>query len=173
MAWTSKLSLVACATIIILALFTAYDLNGQSFDFSDKHLVLVVSDSMDGDVVEYDINSFPAYSLVMVENLSPYERQFLRIGDVVSYYDNGTQVIHRVVQINDGNVYVHGDNNHSTEIVKLEDINGRAIGTSSLLGHALALVSGNFIAFLVVMFVISAAIVIYGVYRSEPKEAAE
>jgi hypothetical protein len=55
----------------------------------------------------------------------------------------------------------------------LDDINGKVIGTSPLMGKALALVSNNFIAFLAAMFVIAAAIAVYGVYRADPKEAVE
>jgi len=168
-----KLTAIIIASIAIACGLCLYHFNGDSIDPTDRQVVLVVTDSMDGDVREYQIKSFPADTLVMVEKLSPYEKQFLRVGDVISYNDNGTLVHHRVVQVNDGSVYVHGDNNHSTEIVMLEDVNGRVIGTSPLLGHALALVSNNFIAFLAVLFVIAAAIAVYGVYRSDPEEAAE
>jgi len=173
MAWTSKLPLFACATIIILALFTAYDLNGGSFDFTDRELILVVTDSMDGDVNKYDIDSFPANTLVMVEHLPISEVRFLREGDVISYNDEGIKVQHRIIQANGDSFYVHGDNNHSTEVVLLEDVNGKVVGTNWILGHILALISSNFLAFLVVMFVISASIAVFGVYRKSPREAAE
>jgi hypothetical protein len=168
-----KLKAIIIASVAIACGLCLYHFNGDSVSPADRQVVLVVTDSMDGNVTEYDIDSFPANTLVMVKHLSPYERQFLRVGDVVSYNDNGTLVHHRVVQVNEGSVYVHGDNNHSTEIVQLDDINGKVIGVSPAMGQALALVSGNFIAFLAVMFVIAAAIAVYGVYRSDPKEAVE
>lgn len=169
----TKLKAIIIASVAIACGLYLFHFNGDSVSPADRQVVLVVTDSMDGDVREYEIDSFPADTLVMVKHLSDYERQFLRVGDVVSYRDGDTLVHHRVVQVNEGSVYVHGDNNHSTEIVMLDDINGRVIGTSPVLGHALALVSNNFIAFLAVLFVIAAAIAVYGVYRADPKEAAE
>jgi len=168
-----QLKAIVIVSVAIACGLCLYHFNGDSISPADRQVVLVVTDSMDGNVTEYEIDSFPANTLVMVKHLSPYERQFLRVGDVVSYDDNGTLVHHRVVQVNEGSVYVHGDNNHSTEIVMLDDINGKVIGTSPLMGQALALVSNNFIAFLAAMFVIAAAIAVYGVYRADPEEAVE
>ena len=168
-----KMKAIIIASVAIACGLYLFHFNGDSINPADRQVVLVVTDSMDGDVTEYAIDSFPADTLVMIEKLSPYETQFLRVGDVISYYENGTLVHHRVVQVNTGSVYVHGDNNHSTEIVMLDDINGKVIGTSPLMGQALALVSNNFIAFLAAMFVIAAAIAVYGVYRADPEEAVE
>ena len=169
----TKLKAIVIASVAIACGLVLFHFNGDSVDPTDRQVVLVVTDSMDGDVREYEIDSFPADTLVMVKHLSPYERQFLRVGDVISYHYDGSLVHHRVVLIGDGYVYVHGDNNHSTEKVMLEDINGKVVGTSIVLGHALAFVSSNFMLFLAAMFVIAAAIAVYGVYRADPKEAVE
>lgn len=168
-----KLKAIIIASVAIACGLCLFHFNGDSIDPTGRQVVLVVSDSMDGDVTEYRIDSFPADTLVMVEHLSDYEKRFLRVGDVISYRDSGALVHHRVVLVGEDYVYVHGDNNHSTEKVMLEDVNGRVVGTSPLLGHALALVSNNFIAFLAVLFAIAAAIAVYGVYRSDPEEAVE
>ena len=168
MAWTSRIAILACALIVISCVFVYYDLNGNSLNPIDRQLILVTSDSMDGDVTEFDVDSFPANTLVMVEQLSDYERKFIRVGDVISY-DNGTVLVqHRVVEVNKGVVIVHGDNNHSTEVVTLDEINGRVIGTNWVLGHTIALVSGHFLIFLAVMFVLAAFVTVFAVY-SDPK----
>ena len=170
MAWTSKLPLFACAFIIALSAYVIFDFNGGSFDLTNRELILVVTDSMDGNVTEYEVDSFPTNTLVMVEHLSDYEAQFLRVGDVVSYNHDGFLVQHRIIQVNSDSVYVHGDNNHSTEVVSLDDINGRVVGTNWILGHALSFISSNFLIFLVVMFAICSALVVYGIYKSKPEE---
>jgi len=163
----------AILAVVILAVLWVFHFNGNSLDPTDRQVVLVVTDSMDGDVTEFDIDSFPADTLVMVQHLSPYETQFLRIGDVISYRDSGALVHHRVVLVGEGYVYVHGDNNHSTEKVMLEDVNGRVIGTSWVAGHLMAFISGNFLAFLAALFAVSSALVVYAVYSGRGEEVAE
>ena len=168
MAWTSKIAVLACALIVISCAYVYYDINGGSLDPTNRQLVLVTTDSMDGDVTDYDIDSFPANTLVMVEHLSDYEKKFIRVGDVISYDNGHVLVQHRVVEVHNGVLYVHGDNNNSTQVVSSEDVNGRIIGTSWILGHALSFISDHFLLFLLFMFVLSASAAAYGVY-SVPK----
>ena len=166
----SRKAALACALLLLLPAVVVWDLNGDSFDLRDREVVLVVTDSMDGDNHEYDIGSFPADTLVMIEHLDGQERRFLRIGDVISYSDQGTLVHHRVVQVGDGYVYVHGDNNHSTEKVMMDDINGKVVGTNWVLGHMLAWISANFYVFLAMLFVIGSIIIVYAVYSDKGTE---
>ena len=175
MAWTSKLPLFACACILILSAYVIYDLNGKSFDFSDKQVVLIVSDSMDGDNHEYAIGSFPADTLVMVQHLPDNEKRFLRVGDVIAYKDGSILMHHRIVQVNPDSVYVHGDNNHSTEIVSYEGIDGKVVGTNWILGHVLAFIEGHFLAFLGIMFALCCGLILCAThpFATERKEEAE
>ena len=172
MAWTSKLPLIACACILVLSAYVIYDLNGGSFDMSDRHLVLVVSDSMDGNITEYDVDSFPANTLIMVKHLNSQEVRFLRVGDVVSYRDDGVLVQHRVIQVESDHVYLHGDNNHSTQKVNLEDVEGKVVGTNWVLGHLMAWIGSNYLAFIAAMFAICAVVIIYGAVSDRKKEVA-
>ncbi len=167
------LTLLAIVAIIAVPVVTFYDFNGNSFDVADRQVVLVATDSMDGDVHDYAIDSFPANTLVMIEHLSEQEKLFLRVGDVVSYNDGGSLVHHRVVQTGNGYVYVHGDNNHSMEKVALEDINGRVVGTNWVIGHILAAISANFLLFLCCMFVVGSIAIVFAVYFGSPKGVAQ
>jgi len=172
MAWTSKLAIVACALIVIACSCAYYDLSGGSLNPTDKQLILVTTDSMDGDVTGFDVDSFPANTLVMVEHLSELDKKFIKIGDVISYESNHVLVQHRVIAVNQGSITVHGDNNHSTEVVSLESVNGKVVGTNWVIGHVIAFISGHFLIFLTFMFILAAVVAIYAVY-SEPKPRRE
>ena len=167
------LTILAIVAIIAVPVVTFYDFNGHSLDISDRQVVLVVTDSMDGDVHDYDIGSFPANTLVMVEHLSYQEKRFLRIGDVISYYDGDMLIHHRIVKVEGDTFYVHGDNNHSTDKVNIDDINGVVVGTNVWIGHATSFVQHNFLVFLGIMFVLCSALIVYAVYSGEPKKEVE
>ena len=147
MAWTSKLLLLACACILILSTYVVYDLNGNSMDFSNRQMVLVVSDSMDGDEDRYEVDSFPANTLVMIEHVPDNEVRFLRVGQILSYHDGPTLIHHRIIQVNDDSFYVKGDNGHSTDKVMFGDVNGVVVGTNSWIGGILSWLSNNFHCF--------------------------
>ena len=164
MAWTTKVAVLACAITIISCAYVMYDLNGGSMDLSDREVILVISDSMDGDVQGFDIGSFPADTLVMIQHLQENELKFLKVGDVISYHSQNTLFHHRVVKVDSESVYVHGDNNHSTEKVYYSSINGKVVGTNWVLGHAVSFLSDNFYLFLVAMFVLCSGLIVYAVY---------
>ena len=166
------LTLIAIIAIIAISVVFVYDFNGHSLDLADRQVILVVTDSMDGDEHDYAIDSFPANTLVMVQHLDGQEKRFLRVGDVVSYHDKGTLVHHRVIQVEDGYVYLQGDNNHSTEKVFMSEINGKVVGTNWILGHLVAIISSNFLAFLALIFTISAAAVTYTIVSDNKKGVA-
>ena len=73
MAWTSRIAILACALIVISCAYIIYDLNGESLDFSDSEVILVVTDSMDGDVSEYAVDSYPADTLAIVKSIPAHE----------------------------------------------------------------------------------------------------
>lgn len=167
------LTILAIVAIIAVPVVTFYEFNGHSLDISDRQVVLVVTDSMDGDVHDYDIGSFPANTLVMIQHLPDNEKRFLKVGDVISFYNGDMLIHHRIVSTDMQNdaVMVHGDNSHSTERVLLKDINGKVIGTNHWIGFLTDLILSNFLVFLGVLFVICSAAVVYAVYRDNPKEA--
>lgn len=174
MAWTSKILALACVCAVGLCAYALYDFNGNSFDFSDREVILVVTDSMDGDVHEFAIGSFPSDTLVMVQHLPDNEKRFLKEGDVISYKgSDGVLMHHRITQVNFNSVYVHGDNNHSTEIVSYESINGKVVGTNWVLGHLLAFIDGYFFVFLGIMFALCCALIIVAMRPFSPEGKGE
>lgn len=168
---SKKKTMIAVAIVVIVSSFcvyTFYDLNGGSFDLSDREALLIVTDSMDGDVTEYDIDSFPKNTFVMVKHLSEQEKLQIQIGDVLSFrWYNGILDHHRVVKthFDQGYVETHGDNapHSSNEDVYLSDINGEVIGTNHWLGALVAFVKDNF---LIVIAVIAAIAIIGEIYRA-------
>jgi hypothetical protein len=154
------LLLIAIVAIIAVSLVVIYDLNGHSLDFKDRQVVLVVSDSMDGDEHDFAIGSFPANTLVMIEHVPENEIRFLRVGQVISYYDDSILVHHRITQVNDDSFYVKGDNGHSVDKVMFGDVNGVVVGTNSWMGSILGWLSSNFFLFLAIMFILCCAIIL-------------
>lgn len=158
-------SVIAMVIVASLCFYTFYDLNGKSFDLSDREALLIVTDSMDGDVKTFDIDSFPRNTFVMVKHLSDQEKLDVKIGDVLSFKYNGILDHHRVVEthFDQGYVVTHGDNTHSTENVSLASINGEVVGTNHWLGVLVSFVKDNF---LIVIAVIATIAIIGEVYRA-------
>ena len=158
-------SVIAMVIVASLCVYTFYDLNGKSFDLSDREALLIVTDSMDGDVNSFEIDSFPRNTFVMVKHLSDQEKLDVKIGDVLSFKYNGILDHHRVVEthFDQGYVVTHGDNTHSTENVSLTSINGEVVGTNHWLGVLVSFVKDNF---LIVIAVIAGIAIIGEVYRA-------
>ena len=158
-------TVIALVIVASFCVYTFYDLNGKSFDLSVREALLIVSDSMDGDVTSYDIDSFPKNTFVMVRHLSEQEKLKIEIGDVLSFRYNGIMDHHRVIEthFDQGYVITHGDNTHSTENVSLSAINGEVIGTNHWLGVLVSFVKDNF---LIVIAVIAAIAIIGEIYRA-------
>ncbi len=158
-------TVVALVIVASLCAYTFYDLNGKSFDLSDREALLIVTDSMDGDVKSFDIDSFPKNTFVMVKHLSDQEKLDVEIGDVLSFHYNGILDHHRVIEthFDQGYVITQGDNTHSTENVGLASINGEVVGTNHWLGVIVSFVKDNF---LIVIAVIATIAIIGEVYRA-------
>ena len=156
---------------VIFAGYVVYDLNGHSFDPTDRQMIIIVSDSMDGDVHEYDVDSFKKNTMVMVRHLSDSEKKRIEVGDVLSFWYEGVLDHHRVIDIShigDENPYVitKGDNTekyHSEETVYLKDINGEVVGTNHALGVVASFVKDHFLIMLAViaLFAIAGELVSY------------
>jgi len=159
-----------CIVVIVIAIaaYAFYDFNGKSFDLSDRQPLLIVTDSMDGDVKEYEIDSFPQDTLIMVKHLSDSEKMQIQIGDVLSFRYGAILDHHRVIELHldQGYVVTKGDNTekyHSQETVYLNDINGKVIGTNHLFGAAATFVKDHF---LIVIAVIAIFAIIGEVVRA-------
>ena len=170
MAWTSKAAILACALIVILSACVLYDLNGDSLDFSDSEVVLVVTDMMDGDVHEYDVGSFPADSMVMIKNIPSHEVRLIKAGQVIAYNNGNELSVLRVteVDINDQSFTVSGDNSDIVNTVGYSQVVGTVVGSNQYLGKAVAFVGDNpFLVLSIVGFVV-VGIVVYRFRDSIP-----
>ena len=166
-----KKTIILVALVVIIASFCAYtfyDLNGRSFSLSDRQMLLIVTDSMDGNVTEYEIDSFPADTFVMIKHLSEEEKLNIKVGDVLSFWYGGILDHHRVKEIHfdHGYVITHGDNTHADEKVNLSDINGQVIGANHWLGALVSFVKANFLIVIAAIAIIAIAGEIYRAYRN-------
>ena len=128
--------LTVCAVfLVVLSAYALYDLNGHSFDLTDREMMIVVTGSMDGEPQDYDISTIPVRSLVMVEHIGQDEISDLKIGDVVAYYSGSIVIMHRLVEFGDDHLVLKGDANVSSENVPFEDVMGKVVGVSPILGQ--------------------------------------
>ncbi len=144
-------TMVTIGIIVIIAAvstYALYDFNGNSLDLSDRQILLIVTDSMDGNVTQYDVDSFPKDTFIMIEHLSDEKKQNIQIGDVLSFWKNDILIHHRVTEthLDQGFVMTHGDNTTASEKVLLSDINGKVIGTNHLAGQIVSFIKNNILA---------------------------
>ena len=118
-----KTVIVAAIVVIVVVAAVGYvfNLNGNSLNFSDTELRIVVSGSMDGEPREkYEIETIPTGSAVFISEVPTSEsarNEFysdLRVGDVLTFnYMNPVShenmvVTHRIIDIKEsGGVYTY------------------------------------------------------------------
>ena len=157
----SKKSIATAVILLILALVVAglfINLNGNSINFMNRDLRVIITDSMDGEPTDYPISTIPKDSLVMVRLISEDEKYDLQPGDVVQFRYHGILNHHRVVSNDTENhkIVTKGDNTTTSETVYYEDIRGEVVGVNHFLGVIFELVSSYFyvlIAFIVVLYI--------------------
>ena len=171
MAWKSMLSFLACALIVISCAYVLYDLNGDSLDFSDSEVVLIVTASMDGNVEGYDVDSFPADTLAIIKNMPAHEVCFIRVGQVAVYYKDDMMITHRVVGVDTKHqiLTVKGDNVSVEEKIDFDDVVGVVAGTNHYLGSALSFIRTNPIQVIGLLGVIIACAAVYSLRDHIPK----
>ena len=166
------LAIIAVIAILLVPACVMYELNGDSFDVTDRQVLLIVTDSMDGDVSAYEIDSFPADTLVMVHSLPDHEKRLIREGQVISYYVDGTLVSHRVksIDVENSTVTVAGDRTGVEETVSFDAIEGEVIGTNHVLGVYVAFYKAHYIHLLMfggIGLCLCAGIIAYGLYQQQ------
>lgn len=158
-------SLVVAVAVVSSVLYI-WDCNGNSLDFSDTDVMIVISGSMDGEPREqYEIETIPVESMIFIRDVpsNPDEAESfyasLRVGDVLTFdYRHpvsGEQMVvtHRIVGISEGNgIYTYtlqGDTiaddptNGSVQVVTSSsgDVIGKVVGVSHWLGVLTVFVS--------------------------------
>lgn len=175
----SPILLSGVIIVVALSAYGFYGFNGNSFDLSDRQVLLIVTDSMDGDVKAYSIDSFPKDTFVMVHRLSDDGKRGIEVGDVISFEQMvGSQKVlnhHRVIETHIsedfGTSYVitKGDNPDitTTETVSLSSVNGEIIGTNHAAGVVVSFVKENTMIVLGVIFALLAAFVLKWMFSGE------
>jgi len=162
--------------LIVVSGYTIYDLNGHSFDPSDRQILLIVTDSMDGDVHEYEIDSFPKNTLIAIQKMDSSKLiETVQIGDVIQFNQGGYLNHHRVksIHLDDGYIETQGDNAPLPESVPLDRIYGKVVGTNHILGETMAFVQGHLYLVLFIMFVITASDYVYRLWKDEKQKQKE
>lgn len=162
----SRRTAVSLAVAIVAVSAVAgyfWDRNGNSLDFSDTDVKIVVSGSMAGiPRTQYDIQTIPVESMVFIHRVPSDPSSFyssLKVGDVITFdYNHPVSkedmvVTHRIVSISESNgVYTYtckGDSiaddptNGSVQIVTSSsgDIIGEVVGVSHILGQFVVFLS--------------------------------
>ena len=153
----SRKTLISAVVILAVVLSVAgymIHLNGNSLDYSETDVKIVVTGSMDGEPrTQYDISSIPTGSMIFIHKVTDDSfYSSLRVGDVLTFnYMHPTEkknmvVTHRIIQISEtGGVYTYtlaGDSivddptNGSTQVVTSDSgaIIGKVVGVSHVLG---------------------------------------
>lgn len=190
------------ALVVIAAVGYVFSLNGNSFNFSDTEIRIVVSGSMDGEPRDqYEIETIPTGSAVFISEVPDSDndkKEFyshLQVGDVLTFnYMNPVSkenmvVTHRIIDIKESSgVYTYtlaGDSirddptNSSTQIVTSDsgDVIGKVTGVSHTLGIIITFLStwyGKVIVIIIpcVLLIISESKNIYNILKGN-KESAE
>lgn len=98
-------------------------------------LLIVLTGSMDGDLMPYGIPTIPLHSLVILQE----DHVSIGVGDVIGYRMAGMEepFLHRVSEIADGGYVLRGDNAPTSEFVGESDVVGKVTGVYPLLGRTL------------------------------------
>ena len=157
---------VAIASVLLGVFgYYIYGLNGDSLDFSDTEVRVVVSDSMEGEPrTQYDIETIPVGSLVFIrqvpEGYGAYDfYSSLEVGDVVTFHyrhpvtKEDMVVTHRIIKIDDasgdirftmsGDAIMDDPENSSKQVVYASsgDMIGKVTGVSPFLGDVMVFMS--------------------------------
>ena len=184
-----KVSLIIISVLVIIALAAAagvivffYHFNGDSFDFSDTEILTVPTGSMDGEPQDYPISTIPKHSLIMVHLLDDEGKKDLKVGDVITFHQDGLKKVHRIISIpGDGTLVTKGDANQGPDAaITYDDVLGKVVGVAPTVGKVVSeakdlikspilIVIG--ILLLIIMIVTIREII--GIIREKPDEKQE
>ncbi len=162
-----KVLTIIVVTLAGAGLYSLYDFNGDSFDFRDSEMRLVITGSMDGEKTDYEIATIPIDSLIMVKHIDKKDMDTIQVGDVLAYERGNRMIVHRVVEIIDlGNdkyeFITKGDANPSNDpSVYSETVIGKVVGVSSYGGMFVSLAKEQAVRGIVIIAL--AVVIIYSV----------
>ena len=166
--------LVAVALVLsALTVYTFYNINGHSFDVTNREVRLIITDSMEGEPTSYDVATIEKDSLVMVRFLSDEEKYDLKQGDVVQFNAGSILNHHRVVENHpeEGYVITKGDNNPANDRpVYYADIRGEVVGSDHMAGEIFTFVKNYYLVIIAAIVVLYIGSLLIEEIRREKKE---
>ncbi len=144
------------ALIFICSIFRCIDIYIEgSFGFK---FYQIVSNSMDGEIDEFDIPSLSKDDFVIVcKNINNNFYDNLAIGDVITYEYEIVTVSHRIIQIMiEDNQYIiktQGDNSDTYEMLYSNEdiIHGKIIYNNSVIGKLINVLQDNIIVCIAIL----------------------
>ena len=134
----TAITAVIVVALVVFSVYTMYDLNGRSFDFSDSEMRWIVTGSMDADPQPYEIKTIPINSIVMIRHLSQEEvADDLEVGDVIAYRSGGIIITHRIISIDQEHrtLTTQGDANPAPDApVPYTSVVGKIVGVNHWMG---------------------------------------
>ena len=138
-----RISIGVITAVILLVVVSSffYHLNGDSNDYSRSELLIVPTGSMDGGPRDYEIPTIPKDSMIISKHLTDEERDQLKVGDVVTFYQYGIYKVHRIVYIDGDSIVTRGDASRSTDDpITKDDVVGKVVGVSVIVGDVISTV---------------------------------
>ncbi|AMH94388.1 signal peptidase I [methanogenic archaeon ISO4-H5] len=169
----TKKNAVTIAAVAIIALsifFVFFNLNGNSADFSNRDIRLIITDSMDGEPQDYEIRTIPKDSLVMVEILSDSEKENLKVGDVVQFRYGNVYNHHRVIanDVESRTITTQGDNTDAPDSpMSYDKVRGKVVGVNHVLGELVTFVKAYVLVILIFFVAVYVAIRLVEEIRKE------
>jgi len=171
------ITVIAVAIVAISVFAVFYNLNGGSADFTHREVRVIITDSMDGEPrTEYEIETIPKDSLVMVRFLSDSEKEDIKVGDVVQFRMGNVLNHHRVVENNveGGYVITQGDNTDSPDgHISYDRVRGEVVGVNHALGEVFLFVKAYVFVILIGIVVLYIASKLVEEIRREKREGGE
>ena len=133
---------VIIASLLVLPVASFfYHLNGDSNDYSRSELLIVPTGSMDGGPTGYEISTIPKNSMIISQHLTDDEKDQLKVGDVVTFYQGGIYKVHRIISVDGDTIITKGDASRSSDDpINKGDVVGKVIGVSVIVGDVISAV---------------------------------
>ena len=169
-------TIVAVAIVAVSVFAVFFTMNGNSANFLNRDIRVIITDSMDGEPhPEYEISTIPKDTLVMVRLISDEEKEDIQVGDVVQFRWGKILNHHRVIENNVEGRYLvtQGDNASSSETVSYDKVRGEVVGTNHALGVVVVLVKAYVLFLLILIVVLYIAFKLLEEIRKEKREGGQ
>ena len=120
---------------------------------------------MDAAPEDYEISTIPVDSLIMVHRLSADEKNDLKIGDVITFNQDGMVKVHRIIDLlPDGRIVTKGDANLNPDVpITSDDVIGKVVGVSPIVGKVVSFIK-DFMADNPMLFIVAVILLIVMIF---------